>query len=354
MEKLSKYIVYQNQSIRDAIRAMDKGGIGFVVCVGSDENVIGVISDGNFRRAVLSGVSLDENVLEIANKDFKYLTKGYLGRDVLDLFRETVIQHIPVLENGKLIDIITEEGYFGIKGRGTGRDALNIPVVIMAGGKGTRLDPFTRILPKPLIPIGDKAVIEVIMGEYAKYGISNFYISVNYKAQMIKAYFEDQDIGYGIEYVDESHVLGTAGSLKYLENKIDSPFFVSNCDIIIKDNYSKIFEFHRDRNFDLTLVASMQHHTVPYGVCEIGNDGHLKEIREKPEYDFLVNAGMYLLQPSICRLIPKDECFDMTDLISKAQETGLSVGVYPISEKSYIDVGQLREYRKALELLFDD
>ncbi len=354
MENLNKYIVYQNQNIRDAIKTMDKGGIGFVVCADSNENVIGVIANGDFRRAVLNGISMNENVLRITNKDFKYLTKGYLKKDALDLFRETIVQHIPVLENGKLVEIITEEAFYDIRGEEKSRDVLNIPVVIMAGGKGTRLDPFTRILPKPLIPIGDKPMLEVIMDEYAKYGMNNFYISVNHKAQMIKAYFKDQDIGYQIEYIDESHALGTAGALKYLENKIDSAFFVSNCDIIIKDDYCKIYEFHKDRNFDLTLVASMQHHTISYGVCEIEDDGQLKEIKEKPEYDFLVNAGMYLLEPSVCKLIPKDEYLDMTDLISKAQKSGLSVGVYPVSENSYIDVGQLAEYKKSLKLLFDD
>lgn len=354
MENLNQYIVCQNQNIRDAIKAMDKGGIGFVVCVDSNENVIGVIANGDFRRAILSGISLNENVLKITNKRFKYLTKGYLKKDVLDLFRETVIQHIPILENGKLVEIITEEAFYDIRGEGKSRDALNMLVVIMAGGKGVRLDPFTRILPKPLIPIGNKPIIEVIMAEYAKYGMSNFYISVNHKAQMIKAYFEDQDSGYKIKYINESQPLGTAGGLKHLENKIDSTFFVSNCDIIIKNDYFKIYEFHKDRKFDLTLVVSMQHHTVPYGVCEIENGGRFKEIKEKPEYDFLVNAGMYLLEPLVFKLIPKDEYFDMTDLIRKAQEMGLSVGVYPVSEKSYIDVGQLAEYKKNLKLLLDD
>lgn len=354
MENLNEYIVYQDQNIRDAIKAMDKGGIGFVVCVDSNENVIGVIANGDFRRAVLSEISMNENVLRITNKDFKYLTKGYLKKDALELFRETVVQHIPVLENSKLVEIITEEAFYDIRGERKSKNVLNIPVVIMAGGTGTRLDPFTRILPKPLIPIGDKPMIEVIMDEYAKYGMNNFYISVNHKAQMIKAYLEDQDIDFTIEYIDESHTLGTAGALKYLENKVDSPFFVSNCDIIIKDDYCKIYEFHKDGNFDLTLVASMQHHTVPYGVCEVEHDGLLREIKEKPQYDFLVNAGMYLLEPSVCKLILRDEYLDMTDLIRKAQQAGLTVGVYPVSENSYIDVGQLGEYKKNLKLLFDD
>ncbi len=354
MKNLNKYIVYQNQNIRDAIKTMDKGGIGFVVCVDNNENVVGVIANGDFRRAILSGISLNKNVLQITNKDFKYLTNGYLKKDAFDLFQKTVIQHIPILENGKLVEIITKEAFYDIKGKEKSNNVLDIPVMIMAGGKGSRLDPLTRILPKPLFPIGDKPTIEVIMDEFAKYGLNNFYISVNHKAQMIKAYFEDQDIDYKIEFIEESQALGTAGALKYLENKCVSPFFVSNCDIVIKNDYSDIYKFHEEENFDLTIVASMQHHTIPYGVCKIENNGHLKEIKEKPEYDFLVNAGMYLLNPLICKLIPKEEYFDMTDLIEKAQKTGLNVGVYPVSEKSYIDIGQFGEYKKTLKLLFDD
>ena len=354
MENLKKYIVQQDQNIRDAIKAMDNGGIGFVVCVDSNKNVIGVIANGDFRRAVLNGISLDENILKITNRNFVYLKQGYSRENVLSLFRNTVVQHIPVLRNGKLVEIITEEAFYDIKGEKKSKNLPKVPVVIMAGGKGTRLDPFTRILPKPLIPIGDKPMIEVIMAEFAKYGLTDFYISVNHKAQMIKAYFKDQDIGYKIRYIDENQPLGTAGGLKSLENKIDSTFFVSNCDIIIKDDYYKIYKFHEDNKFDLTLVASMQHHTVPYGVCEIENNGHLKKIKEKPEYDFLVNAGMYVLHPSICELIPKNEHFDMINLISSAQKKGLSVGVYPISEKPYIDIGQLAEYKKNLNLLLDN
>lgn len=353
MKNLNKYIVYQNENIRDAIKKMDKGGIGFVVCADSCENVIGVISDGDFRRAILNGISLSENVLQITNKNFKHLTKGYLKENVLGLFRKTVVQHIPVLENGKLREIIMKEDFFHNKDKEKGRAVLNTPVVIMAGGKGTRLDPFTRILPKALIPIGNKSIIEIIMDEYAKYGMTNFYISVNHKAQIIKAYFEDKDIGYKIKYIDESQLLGTVGALKLLENKLDSTFFVSNCDIIIKDNYNTIYEFHENEKFDLTLIASMQHNRLPYGVCEIENGGKLSEIREKPEYDFLVITGMYLIEPNVLKLIPQNEKFDMTDLIQKMQDKGLSVGVYPVSEKSWVDIGQWEKYKKSLHQLCD-
>ncbi len=352
MENLNNYIIHPSYNIRDAIKKMDKGGIGFVaVCARENDDVIGVIANGDFRRAILQGISLNENVLKITNKNFKYLKKDYSKKDVSDLFCNNRIQHIPVLESNRLIDIITKEDFFGISD--AKKKESDIPVVIMSGGKGTRLEPLTRVLPKALIPLGDKTMIEIIMDEYAKYGMRNFYISVNHKAKMIRAYFEDQELSYKIRYISESEPLGTAGALKYLEDKIDSAFFVSNCDIIIKDDYLKIFKFHKNSNYSLTVVAAMQHHTVPYGVCKIEKGGKLKEIKEKPKYDFLVNAGMYLLEPSVFKLIPKEEYFDMTDLIGKTQKEGLNVGVYPVSENSYLDVGQLAEYKKNLKLLFD-
>ncbi|MCK4826403.1 CBS domain-containing protein, partial [bacterium] len=171
MENLTKHTVYPDQNIRSAIKKMDAGGIGFIVCTKEDKTVIGVISDGDFRRAILSGISLDENVLQITNRDFKHLSKGYSNDSALELFNKTYAEHIPVLENGKLVEIITKDIFFNIKKEAANISPLKIPLVIMAGGKGTRLDPFTRILPKPLIPIGDKPMIEVIMSEFARYGI---------------------------------------------------------------------------------------------------------------------------------------------------------------------------------------
>ena len=157
----------------------------------------------------------------------------------------------------------------------------------MAGGKGMRLDPFTRILPKALIPLKNDPIIKVIMDMFGNYGMQDFYITLNDKAKMIKAYFHDHDSDYNLNFIDEGKPLGTAGSLKFLQGKIKEPFFVSNCDIIIKNDYGKIFNFHQDKKNALTLVGSMQHHTVPYGVCEIEKGGDLITIREKPEYEII-------------------------------------------------------------------
>jgi len=205
----------------------------------------------------------------------------------------------------------------------------------MAGGKGTRLDPFTKVLPKPLIPIGERTIIDIIMDKFYQNGIKEFYISINHKSRMIKSYFEEANTKFIIHYLEENQPLGTAGSLKLLEGKIEGSLLVSNCDIIIDTDYSEIIEFHEKKKYDMTIVGSFRHYVIPYGVCEISNGGSLKEIREKPEYDFLVNTGMYVLEPDVLVPIPVNKFYHITDLINEYLKRQEKVGVYPISEKWY-------------------
>ena len=345
MKRIEKYKITSDLTIRDAIRRMDKGGIGFSVCVDNNDKVVGVLSDGDFRRAVLDGINLNNLVEKIINKKFKYIEKNYTKEEVTEIFSGDMGRHIPVLIDGKLVDIITEEKFFGIKSNAK-RRVMNNWVVIMAGGKGERLDPFTRVLPKALIPIGEKPMIRVIMESFGKFGMKKFTIAINEKGDMIKAYFNDSDFGYCINYIEEEKFLGTAGSLKYLEGKMQTSFFVSNCDIAISADYGEILDFHQEGGYILTLVGSMQRYTIPYGVCDFNSKGVLEGIREKPHYDFLVNTGLYLLEPSILEFIPTNRFFQMTDLIKQAQDNRLKVGVFPVSERAWSDVGQWSEFKE--------
>lgn len=351
MTDLDKYKINVQSNIREALKTIDACGVGFGVVVDEHDFVKGVITDGDFRRAVLKGVDLNENVLKITNTSFKYLDLEYEIEDAISIFNNGNVEHLPVLNDKKLINIITSRDVYDDKQTQKNYTKFFAPVIIMAGGKGTRMEPFTNILPKPLIPIGDKTMIEIIMEEYAKYGIDNFHISVNYKANMIKAYFEYSKKKNNINYINEEKPLGTAGALKYLQGILNAPFFVSNCDIIIKDDYYKIYDFHKKQGFILSVVTSLQHFKIPYGVCEIDEQGCLTKIKEKPEYDFLVNTGMYILNPEALNYIPADTFFNITDLIQELLKNDQKVGVYPVSEKSYIDVGQWSEYKKAINIL---
>jgi NDP-sugar pyrophosphorylase family protein len=219
----------------------------------------------------------------------------------------------------------------------------------MAGGKGTRLDPFTKILPKPLIPIGDKPIIEVIMDKFHAFGMTDFYVTLNHKSKMIKAYFEEFKTKYKIKYIDEEKPLGTAGGLKYLPPEVAGVIFVTNSDIIIEGDYGKILKFHKENKNEITIVASVKNYNIPYGVCEIENGGRLQKIKEKPDLSFLVNTGMYVVNSSILSMIPEGEYYHITQLIDDLKCDGRRIGVYPISENAWMDVGEWGKYKETLE-----
>lgn len=350
--EIDKYIISDHYSIRDAVKKMDEESTTFCLCLDSKNKAIGVMTDGDFRRAVHHGIQLDENVTKVINRNFHWVHKNYTRKEIEVIFSNNIIQQIPVLDGKrKVLDIISAEEFYGKNNGGKAKKVLGAPVVIMAGGKGTRLDPFTRILPKPLMPIGNDPVIKVIMDEFYKFGIHNFYISLNDKGKMIMAYFHDHKLGYKINYLREDEPLGTAGALKYLQDKMKESFFVSNCDIIVHTDYSSFYDFHKKGGYGLSMVCSMRQYIIPYGVCKVDNVGELKSIQEKPQYDFLVNTGLYLLEPVVLQYIPEKAHFNMTDLIQKVQENGLKVGIFPVSEKSWIDVGQLSEYKETVNKL---
>ena len=347
MSNISQYLIQKDESIKKAIDLIDKGARKIIFVVDSENKLYSTITDGDIRRWIIKTGGIKGKVEDICNKNPIFFEKDYSVEKVKEILLSEKIEAIPVIDKErKIIKILFWDDIF--KGEKEEFTQIYLPVVIMAGGKGTRLDPFTRILPKPLIPIDDKTVIEVIMDEYAKFGIKKFYITINHKAKIIKAYFEEQKSNYSLEFIEEDTPLGTAGALKLLENKVNNSFFVSNCDIIIKEDYSKIYDFHRENNFALTLVGSMQNYTVPYGVCEIENGGILKKINEKPVYDFIVNTGMYLLNPETLRFIPYNKFYDITDLIADLKENNYKVGVYPVSEKSWLDIGQWNKYKISL------
>ncbi len=274
---------------------------------------------------------------------------------LIDAIKEMMIdqklESIPVVDGARrLVDVHLWEVIFG-HGQRMEMPKIDLPVVIMAGGKGARLDPFTRILPKPLLPIGEKPVVEIIMDNFYASGCRTFHLVLGYKSEMIRSYFDNISLPYKIGYVHEKEALGTAGGLKLIHKDMPKTFFVSNCDIIIKADYQDIYGFHKKNKCDITVVGSMNHFKIPYGVLKIDGNGRLNDIDEKPEYDLLVNTGMYILERSVLKMIPKGASLDFTDLIKLVKNNNGRVGVYPVSEKAWLDVGQWEKYRETVKCL---
>lgn len=350
MNKLIKsFLITKEMSIKDAMRQMGKVGEKILFVVNEKNQLIGSLTDGDVRRWVLAEGELNARVAEIYYNKTIFVRPGYEIENIKQMMLDHKIEWIPVLnQENQIIEILLWDRVFG-KNVAVPKGTIDIPVVIMAGGKGTRLDPFTKILPKPLIPIGDKAIIEVIMDKFNRFGISEFFVSVNHKSHMIRAYFDEINTKYKINFIEEDEPLGTAGSLTLMKDKMGKDVLVSNCDIIIETDYEEIVNFHRQKKYDITIVGSFRHFKIPYGICKIENGGKLTSIEEKPEYDFLVNTGMYVINKNMLDLIPKNKVYHITDLINKASENNYQIGVFPIDEKSWIDVGQWEEYHKSVK-----
>lgn len=327
---------------------MDIMGEKTLIVVDDQNRILGTTTDGDIRRWILRGRNLSESLMNVMNRHPLTLRDGFAREDAKTLMLRNKIECLPVVDKTKkVIACLWWMDLF--EGKLNSSKSLKLPVVIMAGGEGARLHPFTKILPKPLMPLGDKPIIEIIINSFFDYGCKDFYLSLNYKSSIIKAYFSDFEHKYKISYILESKPLGTAGSLHFLKNMIKKTFFVSNCDILIEADYADILKFHRQRRNKITIVSSMKNFTIPYGVCEIQNGGILKNIREKPEYDFLVNTGMYILEAAVLADIPRNRFYNITDLINDYLKKGEKVGVYPVSEKSWLDMGQFEALQETLK-----
>lgn len=345
MKRLKKVLIKPNGTIKQALKQMDAMGEKTLIAVDDRNRILGTITDGDIRRWILKGKSLNESLENAMNRHPFTLKGGFARESAKQLMLRHQVGCLPVIDGTKkVISCLWWVDLFENDSKNL--KSLKLPVVIMAGGEGVRLHPFTKILPKPLMPVGDKPIIEIIIDRFFGYGCEDFYLSLNYKSNMIKAYFSDFEHKYKINYVLENKPLGTAGSLHLLKNRIKKTFFVSNCDILIEADYADILKFHNKKKNKITLVSSMKNFTIPYGVCEIETGGDLRDIREKPEYDFLVNTGMYILDASVLDDIPKNRFYNITDLIGDYIEKRKKIGVYPVSEKSWLDMGQWEELQK--------
>lgn len=317
----------------------------------NEDKFEGLITIGDIQRAILKGIDLSSPISSILDKNKIYASVDETVESIKVKISRLRAECMPVVdEDGNLVDVYLWRDLFGEKKQKIA-GSINLPVVIMAGGKGTRLAPLTNVYPKPLIPIGEKTIVETIMDKFIDHGCHDFYMSVNYKADTIKNYFDFiNNPDYNIHYFQENKPLGTAGSLRLLKDKINTTFFVSNCDILIEEDYSEILDYHKNNNNELTVVAAVKTFSIPYGTIITGENGILESIEEKPTLSFKINTGLYILEPSLIDEIP-DEFYHITHLMEKLKSEGRRVGVYPISQNDWKDMGEWNEYLKMIKVL---
>jgi dTDP-glucose pyrophosphorylase len=307
---------------------------------------IGLLSIGDLQRAIIHSIDINSPVAGIIRNDYIIVQPETSIEDIKRRMLAIRAEFMPVVSNdNELLNVYFWEDLFGEKEIDPAKQ-FNLPVVIMAGGFGARLKPLTNVLPKPLIPIGDKTMLEEIFERFGKYGSNTFYISVNYKAELIEYYLKNQKLPYNLYFFKEEKPMGTVGSLSLLKDHIHETFFVSNCDILINQDYSEILDYHRENENEITLVAALKHYPIAYGTLVTGENGQLLELKEKPEITFKINSGMYILEPHLLKEIPSNEFFHITQLIEKVKNRNGRVGVFPVSEKSWNDIGEWTEYQK--------
>jgi dTDP-glucose pyrophosphorylase len=349
IQKIRDISIEQSTSIIVAMKQMDENKQKLLLVL-DKEKFYSLLSIGDVQRAIIANIGLEEPISKILRTEVRVATTTDDKEQIKAYMKERRNDFMPIIDKEKrIVDVIFWADLFASKPV-IENVQLNLPVVIMAGGQGTRLKPLTNVLPKPLIPIGDQTMLEDIMDRFTRCGCHDFYLSVNYKADFIKQYFHNlQNPAYNITYFQEDKPLGTAGSLHLLKNKIKSTFFVSNCDIIIDEDYTEILNYHKQIGNEITVVAAMKNYSIPYGTLETGSSGRLQSIQEKPDITFKINTGMYILEPHLINEIPENEFYHITFLIGKLVKEDRKVGVFPINEGAWTDIGNWDEYLKCVK-----
>lgn len=341
----NKILITQRTNIKESFMILNKTAKKTLVVIDKNKNLLGTLSSGDIRKAMLKGKKLTSEIKEIYKKKcLKFFeNKVPSAKKIKKYFLNLGIDLIPIInKNGKVVNVIFPNSI--LKAKINKHEKKNFYSVIMAGGLGTRLQPFTHILPKPLIPINKKPVIEHIIDKIKKFKPERINITVNYKSKILKAFFDELKPRLKVNLIFEKNLLGTCGSLKKIKFVKNYPILINNCDTIFNFNLQKAINFHIKQKNDITVVVTKKIFKIPYGVCEYKKDNTLMKLTEKPIYQFNVNTGIYIIDKKIIKFIPKNKKFDTTELINKANLLNKKVGAYKISNKSWNDVGNWKSF----------
>jgi len=338
-----KLLINKKVPIREAIDRLVNGEKRVLFIVEGND-FLGIFTNGDMRKVLLSSTDLSSPIESVMNKNpivFK------CKKDAIDYSQNKELIVYPIVKDGVLIDaLFIDDDIFKSNNY---KELENVPLVMMAGGKGTRLYPFTKILPKALIPIGDYTIAERIINSFNRYGCKDVYMILNHKANMIKAYFNELNTDYNIFFEKEEKFLGTGGGLYLVKNKIKNTFIVTNCDILINDDLSCAYKTHKLNHNKITMVCSSKTFAIPYGVVKPNEAGEILEIEEKPNFNFLVNTGVYILEPEVLDCIKNNTFISLPDLVLQCQKNGMKVGIFPVGDKAWLDMGQFDSMNQMLE-----
>ena len=342
-----------DSNIKKAINILNKYGSKTIIVINKEKKFIGTLSDGDIRRSIIKGLNLKSSINSIFNKKPIFVYEHKIDKKkIREIFLEKKIHIIPVINKKKKIikifhleDILGFDNFDDIKGK----YSKKLGVVIMAGGKGVRMQPYTKIFPKPLLPMGDDTVIDLIVSKFLSDKINNFYITTNYKHQIINTHFKKYPSKINYKLIKENKKLGTAGSLSYLKDSSENLFFVSNCDTIIDENYNDILKFHNVNKNDLTIVVSKKIIKFCYGVCVLNSKKKFSGFQEKPSYNFLLNTGLYLINKSQLKILKKNQKIEMNDFILRLKKKKKKIGLYQIDHRNWQDLGSWKNYNNSIK-----
>ncbi len=350
-EQMAKFITGKDTKLVEAMQKIDNNSKGILFAVNQQGRLCGAVTDGDIRRWLLKTGELDVEIRSVMNASPHFFTKNdYVS--IQKFLCEKSLNAVPIVNKKReIIDIVLRNMGNADKPYDKTNSLSKVPIIIMAGGEGTRLYPYTKILPKPLIPIGEVPIAERVINYFCDYGAEDFLMTVNYRKSLIRSYFCEIEKKYRVNFIEEDKPLGTAGSLRLIKRQFHQPVFVTNCDTLIRADYDEIYKFHQDSENAVTIVTAMKNDTIPYGVIHSKENGEIDRIVEKPKRSYLINTGMYVVNPEMISLIPDNEMFHMTHLIEKAMSRGYKVGMYPVSEDSFLDMGEFAEMKRMEEKL---